>query len=136
MSIWTHVIGAIRFDGLPMISREKFNVNTVKLIMEGKIQYGEHGIRQVCDVPLPTGSEGTIQFNIIEYSDGLPWVTVAIYGDLRDYEDAKAIETWFDNRCKAWPLVRDGVLRVQVEGQLPIYIGHVKSPERNTCEQQ
>ena len=116
MSIWTHVIGAVRFDGLPKIGLA-YTVHNVAMLMEGKIRVEKTGL-VLDNNKIPCGSEGPLQYKIYEHANGLPWITVAIWGDLRDYDDAVAIKKWFERVCSGWPLVRDGILRIQVEGQV------------------
>jgi hypothetical protein len=47
---------------------------------------------------IPSGSEGSIQYEGIRAGDGLVWLTVAIWGDLRDFgeKDTRVIDEWFE----------------------------------------
>ena len=58
-------------------------------IEEETIKYSGKGI--------PGGSEGTLQYEILDAGDGLVWKTVAVWGDLRDFglSDVEEIEKWF-----------------------------------------
>jgi len=100
MSKWTHVNAAIRIDGIPSIDSKKPSLK-----------------------PLPTGSEGPLQYQIKEYDSGLPWLAIQVWGDLRDYDDEKQIWEWFDNTFGYWS-VRDAVVVIRVEGGDEIYLGH------------
>lgn len=115
MSTWTHVVGAVRFDGIPgmgplhkLQTIEEIVIGVKKVTDEGVV---DHNWRN----PLPMGSEGPIQYKIHEYGKGLPWIIITIWGDLRDYDDVDEIDKWFMELCGAWPLIRDGVLSIRVD---------------------
>ncbi len=109
MSIWTHVVGSIRMDGIPGILPESCKERLLKVL----------GPMDTFNEPndastLPRGSEGSLRYEIIEYGTGLPWVIIPIWGDLRSYEDLPAIEKWFDDLLeKLGGMVRDAVLFVR-----------------------
>ncbi len=111
MSIWTHVVGNIRVDGIPGLIPESSVDHLIKLL----------GPMSTFDEPndactLPCGSEGSIHYQIIEYNGGMPWATIPIWGDLRSYEDLKEIETWFQGILqKLGSSVRDAVLMAECE---------------------
>lgn len=114
MSTWTHVVGCVRVDGLPQMGARKQAVAAV---------FGPMCLFDAWDdsSTIPRGSEGGLQYEIIEYSTGLPWLAVPIWGDLRDYSDADAIVAWAkttienigSNRAA---LVRDASIMIYVEG--------------------
>ena len=117
MSRWTHVTGAIRFDGVAHVpTYRQTGLATLKSILGKTVTYDspkEDWLK--CSVPC--GSKGSIQYHIHEYDTGLPWVIVAIWGDLRDYDNIQAIADWFSKICHEHPLVRQGVLEIQCGDQ-------------------
>ena len=96
MSHWTTVTGIIRLDGVPEI----FEKDTIENILEifGPIYKGD-GTDKVNykDIKLPKGSEGSLQYQLIEYGEGFPWLVIPIWGDLRDFTDINIIITWWEN---------------------------------------
>ena len=124
MSTWTHVVGAIRFDGIPRTSIETFQFEAINAIMRGELKVDDKGVLRplISRRKLPTGSEGPIQYTLHQYGNGLPWIVIPIWGDLRDYDNVTEIKDWFFDLCQRYPLVRDAVLRIQVEDREPIVI--------------
>ena len=120
MSIWTHVVGAFRIDGGPILSSRLSQIERVL----GPISSFEHPTG--CKLPL--GSEGSLQYRIVEYDTGLPWAIVSVWGDLRDYDDIEEIKRWWAETLSSFPLIRDGILRVQVEGLKPVVLQNEDSP--------
>jgi len=123
MSVWTHVVGCIRFDGFPTINR-RFTVENAKRHLGNTCDFeSEDGAWEKCTVP--KGSEGSLQYEISEVGQGLVWLTVAIWGDLRDYDNVEEITVWFERvtQDKQW-MVRGAVLEIQVEQRPPILISH------------
>jgi hypothetical protein len=110
MSTWTHVVGCLRIDGIPQINPMKWNVREVEKAMS----------------PMPVGSEGGLQYRVIEYSTGAPWVAVAIWGDLRDFDDVESVREWWLALQAKFDLVRDGALQIQVEGRDPVILGNTQ----------
>lgn len=109
MSIWTHVAGLIRIDCLPP------PIGPVDEIVDQALRdaFGNTFVYQdpkdawdACNVPC--GSEGSVQYSIgrtrHEKSMSMSWGVVAVYGDLRDYEDLDAIYQWiWDSTKKLFP---------------------------------
>ena len=109
MSTWAHVVGCIRIDGIkelgasleklektlgPMCTWENWNDNST----------------------LPRGSEGGLQYRVIEYNNGMPWVAVPVWGDLRDYETPDGIVAWWKNILPKLGIVRDAILQITING--------------------
>lgn len=120
MSVWTHVVGCIRVDGVPSIHPDQ-DMHTVKKIL-GPVSTWKHP----ADTHLPEGSEGSLQYEIIEYDEGLPWLAIPVWGDLRDFDDAERIRRWFDltiDEINKTFMVRDACLRIEVEGMEPVVLG-------------
>ena len=106
MSQWTHIDVAIRIDGIPALGSEHPDFgNTVKYSDDEEAW-------DKCNVPC--GSEGSLQYNVIEYGDGLPWLAIQIWGDLRNYEDVDEIIDYL-NRCCDGHSVRSGIGEIDVE---------------------
>lgn len=111
MSIWTHVVGNIRVDGLPRLDRKRFSIAKIKKIL-GPISTYEI----VRKTTLPCGSEGSLQYQIIEYGKGMSWIAIAIWGDLRDFDDIEEIKDWLKNIFPKLGMIRDAAIKIQVEG--------------------
>ena len=134
MSQWTHFVGNIRIDGIPGAHK----IEELEAIL-GPISTYEDWVEDN-KVLLPNGSEGSLQYEIIEYSTGMPWITVPICGDLRDFgsdEDIIGAKQWWrkllkDINDKDCGYIRDAVLRIEVEGQTPkiLSAGIFKKDER------
>lgn len=124
MSTWTHVVGAIRFDGIPKSTVRSFQIHAIDRTMKGEIEVTDRGhiVPLASQRKIPCGSEGPLQYHIHQYATGLPWVVVPIWGDLRDYDNANEIKEWFSATCKSYPLVRDGVLHIQVSTNAPVIV--------------
>ena len=118
MSTWTHVVGCIRVDGLPTLGSNIAGI-------EQKI-----GPMDLWDKPngnckLPTGSEGSLEYKIIKYSNGLPWLSIPIWGDLRSYENFDEIREWFTALLKELVGIRDAVLAVDCREQHRVLLWEV-----------
>lgn len=120
MSKWTHVSGVIRIDDFSFISRRKRNTSkTVEKIIGPMCLFEKWNN----DSKLPTGSEGSVEYKVIQDKDesSLARFTVVFYGDLRDYDDLQEIKEWFiklreeieasDNEM----IYRDAILKAWVE---------------------
>lgn len=120
MSKWTHVSGVIRIDDFSFISRRKRNTSkTVEKIIGPVCLFEKWNENS----KLPTGSEGSIEYNVIQSKDesSIARFTVVFYGDLRDYDDLQEIKQWFiklreeieasDNEM----IYRDAILKAWVE---------------------
>ncbi len=121
MSTWTHVVGCIRVDGLPQLG--------------SKLAAVQAALGPICTFDkwddsskLPRGSEGGLQYQIIEYATGLPWLAIPIWGDLRDFDSAAKIENWWEGLLKELSFIRDAVLSVQVSGKEAIILTY-KEPQ-------
>jgi hypothetical protein len=129
MSVWTHVVGCIRLDGFPPESR----VEDVKRTLGPMCLWNKWDDSS----RLPRGSEGSLQYRVIEYFTGIPWVVVPIWGDLRDYSDVEAIRGWWggllrdiDDEKKSRDFsLRDAILAVQVEGRPTVVMTAPEEPE-------
>lgn len=110
MSEWTHVVGAIRVDGLPGLTA---NVKDIYKALGPTNLWDEDNENST----LPVGSEGSLSYSIKEYDKGLPWVIITIWGDLRDYDfnDAEGIKVWWKELLPKFLIVRDAILHVECE---------------------
>lgn len=70
---------------------------------------------------LPCGSEGSLVYNIWENDDDsdIPAFTVSVFGDLRDYEETDSIQTWFNQLCDSFPIIRQAIYLAETEGCNP-----------------
>jgi len=109
MSRWTHVAGIIRVDQLPI----------------GIPQLSEEDVIAMFAENAPQGSEGGLVFNVFRTQvitpTGFPavWGSVAITGDLRDFDDYKKIEEWLQalppKLEKHQALIRNAAINIDVE---------------------
>lgn len=111
MSTWTHVVGCIRLDGLPRLLPE-FTVGQIEDAIGPECRFDKWNDAST----LPRGSEGSLQYRVIEYDTGALCVAVPFWGDLRDYGDLRELEIWFRTTLKKFKLVRDAVMTAYVEG--------------------
>jgi len=89
MSTWTHVVGAIRVEGLYTVPNRPSEA--VKIL--GKLFDSPDS-----DMSLPDGSEGSLQWDFLQNDDRATEIgVILIWGDLRDYTDVLKIREWFSN---------------------------------------
>jgi hypothetical protein len=109
MSVWAHVVGCIRIDGIKQLGADTRKIESALGPMCTFDEWNDAST-------LPKGSEGGLQYRIIEYDTGMPWVAIPIWGDLRDFDNANEIETWWLKTLPALGTVRDAVLQIVVDG--------------------
>lgn len=115
MSVWSHITGVVRIDGMPGYGNEFYTKEKLadfigepwsfgKLLNHCKSYIKINGNLDGYENPvdsckLPSGSEGSIDYNIHVYKEegGFPWAVVAFWGDLRDYEDVTPLKEWAQN---------------------------------------
>lgn len=109
MSIWTHVVGAIRFDGLSGMTPEPQLGRTVGFD-------DERALWDECNVPC--GSEGSLEYTMTTNPDDSQMARYAacIFGDLRDYDDDEEIISYF-NRITSGMMVRGGAFCIDCESR-------------------
>ena len=121
MSQWTHVCGLIRIDSM-------WDVRKSLIDSFGKTYKYADSIEAWEACTVPTGSEGSVQYDIVNTRDekkfalsggSITFGYVAIHGDLRDYDDANEIYEWIKNACgneetAGW-WVRSCCVRVEIE---------------------
>ena len=128
MSQWTHICGMIRVDGItglyapgePVPADFPYTVAKVAEKLGPICQFDDlvanNGVQANCILPM--GSKGSLRYQIIEYGTGMPWVAIAIWGDLRDFgseSDLNAVETWWKATLAKFDSIRDAVLRINAE---------------------
>lgn len=124
MSQWTHVSGCIRYDAYRIDDAMEFvkTEEDVKKLLGTTFGYKDY--QYAYDGDLPYGSEGSIQYNIVENPKSLlAAFTVCIWGDLRDFgsDDVEYIRKWFARiTTKEGLMVRSAILLVDVE-----YVGSI-----------
>jgi hypothetical protein len=111
MSIWTHVVGCVRVDGLPGIV-PKCTKEAIRETIGPMSLFDDWNDKS----KLPSGSEGSLHYEIIEYDFGLPWIAIPFWGDLRDFDNPDEIKKWWSELLPKLGMIRDAVLRVEVEG--------------------
>jgi hypothetical protein len=116
MSQWTHVNGCIRIDGIPCID-ENVSREGIQKILGNACDYNSpEEAWNICNVPC--GSEGSIQYALVEAGGGLVLWTVPVWGDLRNFGagDVQEIKDWFDKVTKKSGLsIRSAILEIDVE---------------------
>ena len=110
MSQWTHVAGMVRIDTLDGIVVRRDTIDTLRRIIIAS--------------NLPTGSEGSLHPAGLQTREhtSFSWGHIAIWGDLRDYGDARQVEElceWFGRLTQALLdehyIIRQAILQVEVE---------------------
>lgn len=102
MSCWTHVAGLVRVDSIRRLALFPSRAEQLFLhFLEG----------------MPAGSEGPLTIKVYENPElgSLASYAVAIFGDLRDFEEAEYVEKWLQERCLALPAVRSGIATIEKE---------------------
>ena len=113
MSVWTHVNGCVRIDGLP------FPVPGMKTPEEllGPMSVWDNWND---DCRLPMGSEGSLRYHVWQADDNsLAKYTVSIFGDLRDFDDLDTIERWIKDTFVGQDdplMIRNFIIEAHVEG--------------------
>ena len=121
MSVWTHVAGIVRVDGIVCFGDIDFD----KVFGKECLWNSNDDIWNDADLNphnyMPMGSEGSLNKSVWINPDTycMARYTVSVFGDLRDYDDSKAIIEWFENSCDK-VAVRQAVLTIEVEGKKPI----------------
>lgn len=116
MSIWTHISGSVRIDGLflDLESIEGFS-NNLKERFGNTCQFNDDEVVwDACNVPC--GSEGSVQYRIVpyNYSGAIMWGSVLIWGDLRNYSNVQDVHEWIRRACDGM-LIRQCAVLVEIE---------------------
>ena len=130
MSVWTHVAGIVRLDCLRAMYKTEMIPKAIQEYFGKELRWDddhdawkeqyEHEDRF-----LPCGSEGSLRMSIWENPNEshVSAYTVSIFGDLRDFDDAKSIIDWFKKKLNeelmsesipCW--VRQASIVVETEG--------------------
>lgn len=129
MSIWTHVNGCLRLDGIPTLM--DCSEKAVRKILGNTCKFDDK--EEVWDnCTVPKGSEGSIQYSLA--GNGLVVWTIPIWGDLRDFrhEDVHEIVKWFGRITKTKDMmIRSFILEVQTEGHKPKILKYKQPREVN-----
>ncbi len=123
MSNWTHVAGLIRFDSLLHDELERDIPNAFGETW----QYGDD---EYLASPVPFGSEGSLQyvFNRTGFHEGnvlsITCGNLAIWGDLRDYEDPFDIYNWVVESIQRmkYGFIRSMCIKIEVESLEGFYL--------------
>lgn len=115
MSAWTHVVGNIRIDGIPGMG---FNIKDIENAIGPMSLWESRNDNCI----LPKGSEGSLHYKIIQYANGLCWLTIPIWGDLRDVDSHQEIEKWWNELLPKLGLIRDAILHIRTEGEDPVIL--------------
>lgn len=126
MSIWTHVNGSIRIDSFrfaeieghvkPENSPEDPSKYLGRIITYDDLVNGA----DIKDTFIPCGSEGSLEYVIYRnpHLNCLAAYTVAIFGDLRDYNNIEEILKYLFKICEN-KAIRSGIVEIEVEGHDP-----------------
>ena len=135
MSTWAHVYGIILIDGIPGNETDPlahFTVTRIQNILGPIAKWNDlmrdTNSQKACKLPM--GSEGSLEYRIIEYDRGFPWLSIPIWGDLRDVDEFDYIKNWWETLIKEfneknYP-IRGAVMKIDIEGQ-PSLILHEAS---------
>ena len=135
MSRWTHIAGTIRLDYIAFTYEEQqAYVEKIKTIVGKQMIYSdvmpEEEWNEAFNRPLPMGSEGSLQYEIvlgnpIKSTDeqridiDLTFCSVVFHGDLRDFgstEDIEKTKAWFKSLLTIEELgIRQAVLTIDDE---------------------
>lgn len=119
MSQWTHVNGSIRVDGIPGMM-QKPNLGIIKTWEDGNFD----------DATVPCGSEGSLQYRIYEVGNGLVWLNIQIWGDLRDYDNTPEIIKWINKSFKGY-IIRSGIIEIDIEFKEKVLLQARYDEEKN-----
>ena len=108
MSIWTHVLGSIRFDGIPGLTPEP-DCGIPCTFEDDEKQWDK------CNIPC--GSEGSLIISIWDnsFESSLASNTISIFGDLRSFDDEQQIIDYFERITKG-RMIRQAFYTFYVEG--------------------
>lgn len=152
MSVWGHIAGMIRVDGMDLSLADETYVPpknppvdigvmtpdydysaTDKMSEEEQEAYYAERSRQwkaAEDSGIPMGSEGSITWEWLAHKRGDHQYDgrYVISGDLRDYEDAQPVFDWVQKIVEKIELtpgmwVRQVAIQVEIEGKPPVFIG-------------
>ena len=124
MSTWTHVVGCMRIDA---IDTSEGNEELVKAIFGPMCLFDDWNENST----IPRGEEGSLQYKLIKYQEGYPWLAIPIWGDLRNFTDVQEIINWWVLLQKNLvnevhnSSIRDALLRVQVEDSVPVILEEI-----------
>lgn len=141
MSIWTHVCGNIRVNKL-RLCREEYetnkqieqeiqkHINEFTKILGEQIDYEDVLFDYENQTKLPIGREGSIQYNIWTNPDPcyITAYNVAIFGDIRDYDNIQEIKGWFNDVCNQLD-IRDAVLSVESTVMDKVIFSYIQNDE-------
>lgn len=162
MSIWGHIAGIIRVDGMSLsltddravvptkapvdigIMTPDYEYDDIPKTREQAALYYKELERQwqaAQDSGIPMGSEGSITWEWLAHKRGDTQYDgrYVISGDLRDYDSAEPVFEWvkkvvekINNESGIW--VRQVAIQVEIEGQAPIFIGKAYNNKKRAEE--
>ena len=135
MSRWTHIAGVIRLDyAVFTYEGQQAYVEKIKTIVGKQMKFDDETVEEewndAFDRPLPMGSEGSLQYEIVldnpiketderRFCADMPFGSVVFYGDLRDFgaiEDIEKTKAWFKSLLTNEELgIRQAVLTIDDE---------------------
>lgn len=107
MSIWTHVAGVIRIDGIYGVTEEIGSEAMLDRLVGKVLDFNDeldrwHDADEHPEEFMPLGCEGSLKRSlwINPHMNAMARYTLSVFGDLRDYHDVNAVVEWFRNRCR------------------------------------
>jgi len=132
MSQWTHCCGLIRIDAIPEI--DGTTIMKVSDRFGNKCNYDDD--KKTWDAcTVPCGSEGSLHYEIKKTGNEheVSWGVVYIWGDLRDYEDYRAIYEWIKKACEPF-MIRSCAVKIDVEYHGEYLVTDVFGVNKTTIE--
>lgn len=115
MSQWTHVNAHIRVDAIPEYHKG-FDLGkkaVAPIDINDDVGYKKFG-EDFENCTVPCGSEGSLDYRVDIVGSGLVFANVAIWGDLRDYDNEEEIKEWLIKNFQN-EMIRSSLIEIYVE---------------------
>ena len=119
MSQWTHCTATFRIDAF----EHDLTPEKIEEIIGEPRGHDRPWADYVDSVKLlPYGSEGSLEYTIYESPDEslMAAYVITVFGDLRDYDDDKALVAWFEDVCSHF-VIRQAMITIDVEYQKTVF---------------
>lgn len=125
MSIWTHVAGCVRVDGISFIDPSPLEL----LDRLGVIRTYDDD--DCFETKIPCGSEGSLRYDIWvnPSASSVAMYTVSIFGDLRDYDDLEGVKDWANEAFEGL-MIRQGTIEINCENGRSLHLKYNSESNR------